>query len=132
MPKQLHDFTKGNILQQLIVFSGPIILANFLQSSYQFVDMLWVGNLLGDHSLGAVAISSTILFTTLSFCIGINNASLTILSQQKGRGDYDGLKRYLNGFVVVLGTLSIFLGTLGYLFSGELLSFMNTPLEMKR
>lgn len=132
MPKQLHDFTKGNILQQLIVFSGPIILANFLQSSYQFVDMLWVGNLLGDHSLGAVAISSTILFTTLSFCIGINNASLTILSQQKGRGDYDGLKRYLNGFVVVLGSLSIFLGSLGYFFSEELLNFMNTPLEMKR
>ena len=37
------DFTQGNIFKQLIVFSGPIILANFLQTSFQLVDSLWMG-----------------------------------------------------------------------------------------
>lgn len=46
------DFTYGNVFKQLVYFSGPIILANLLQISFQFVDSLWVGNLLGAKALG--------------------------------------------------------------------------------
>lgn len=129
MSKQ-HDFTEGNILRQLIFFSGPIILTNLLQTSYQVVDSLWIGNLLGATSLGAVAISSTIIFTVLSFVIGLNNAALAILSQQKGRGDEGGLKRYLNAFVVILAVMVLFLSVGGFAFSESLLKLMGTPIDM--
>ncbi|MGP4072948.1 MATE family efflux transporter [Piscibacillus sp. B03] len=130
MKKTQHDFTQGNILKQLVNFSGPLILASLLQTSYQFIDSLWVGNLLGDDALGSVAISSTIIFTLLAFAIGINNASLTILSQQKGRDDEEGLRRYLNGFVVVLTILALLMGTLGYIFAESLLTLLGTPSAM--
>src|SRR5699024_11946677 len=100
--RKQHDFTEGNILKQLIVFSGPIILANLLQTSYQVVDSLWIGNLLGAKALGAVAISGAIIFIVLSFVIGLNNAALTILSQQRGKGNVAGLKSFINDFVVIL------------------------------
>ncbi|MFB4168977.1 MATE family efflux transporter [Virgibacillus sp. JSM 102003] len=125
--KKQHDFTQGNILKQLIIFSGPIMLTNLLQTSYQFADSLWVGNLLGANALGSVAVSSTIIFTILSFVIGLNNAALTILSQQKGRNDDTGLKSYLNAFVVILVLLSVLLGTVGYLMAEELLKLLGTP-----
>lgn len=130
MKKTQHDFTQGNILKQLVTFSGPLILASLLQTSYQFIDSLWVGNLLGDDALGSVAISSTIIFTLLAFAIGINNASLTILSQQKGRDDEEGLRRYLNGFVVVLTVLALLMGTLGYIFAEAMLNLLGTPSAM--
>src|SRR5699024_1206400 len=76
---------------------------------------------------GAVAISSTIIFTVLSFVIGMNNAALTILSQQKGKQNQDGLKRYLNAFVVILMSLSLVLGGFGFIFSDQLLNLMGTP-----
>src|SRR5690606_37919459 len=101
-----HDLTEGNIIKQLFIFSGPIILTNLLQISYQFIDSLWVGNLIGANALGAVSIASTVLFTVLSFVIGLNNAALTILSQQKGRGSKSGLRRYLNAFVVLMSAMS--------------------------
>ncbi|MBP1970953.1 putative MATE family efflux protein [Virgibacillus natechei] len=129
MQKQ-HDFTEGNILRQLIVFSGPVMLTSLLQTSYQFADSLWVGNLLGADALGAVSISSMIIFTVLSFVIGLNNAALTILSQQKGQDNEAGLKRYLNAFVVILTVMSISLGTIGFLFSEQLLALMGTPDSM--
>lgn len=129
MGKQ-HDFTEGNIFRQLIVFSAPIILTNLLQTSYQIVDSLWVGNLLGAKSLGSVAISSSIILTVLSFVIGLNNAALAILSQQKGRGDEDGLKRYLNAFVVILAVMVLFLSVGGVVFSESLLSLLGTPADM--
>lgn len=114
-----YDFTEGNIFKQLIRFSWPIMFTNLLQTSYQLIDSLWVGNLLGATALGAVAVSGTILFTVLSFIIGLNNAALTILSQQKGKDNETGLKRYLNAFVVILTTIAIVLGAIGYFFQNS-------------
>ncbi|WP_067727946.1 MATE family efflux transporter [Oceanobacillus damuensis] len=128
--KKQHDFTQGNILRQLFIFSGPIILTNLLQTSYQFIDSLWVGNLLGANALGAIGVSSTIIFIVLSFIIGLNNAALTILSQQKGKDNEEGLKSYLNAFVVLLTTIAIILGPVGYLFSEQFLWLLGTPEEM--
>ncbi|HIV75865.1 MAG TPA: MATE family efflux transporter [Candidatus Pseudogracilibacillus intestinigallinarum] len=122
-----YDFTKGNIFKQLIFFSGPIILANILQTSYQVVDSLWIGNLLGADALGAVAVSGVIVFTLLSFVIGLNNAALTILSQQKGRGDEEGLKKYVNAFVVTLLFLSIIMAIIGVIFAEQMLQLLRTP-----
>ncbi len=129
LPKQ-YDFTDGQISKQLIMFSGPIMLTNLLQVSYQFIDSLWVGNLLGTNALGATTISSTVVVTVLSFIIGINNATLTILSQQRGRENDEGLKAYLNAFVVLLTSLAVLIGSAGFLFSGPILEFLNTPDEM--
>ncbi|WP_096272943.1 MATE family efflux transporter [Paucisalibacillus globulus] len=128
--KKQHDFTQGNIWRQLIVFSGPILLANLLQTSYQLIDSLWVGNLLGANALGAVAVSGTLIFTVLAFIIGLNNAALTILSQQKGRKNQDGLKRYLNAFVVLLTVMSVSLGVTGFVFAEQLLRLLGTPSEI--
>ncbi|GIQ68784.1 hypothetical protein XYCOK13_16080 [Xylanibacillus composti] len=125
-----HDFTQGGLWRQLVVFSLPIMATNLLQVSYQFVDSLWVGNLIGASALGAVAVSSVVIFTILSFIIGLNNAALTILSQQKGKKDESGLARYLNAFVVLMTLLSAALGLLGYVSADSLLRLLGTPADM--
>ncbi|TMW70758.1 MATE family efflux transporter [Alteribacter natronophilus] len=114
-------------MKKMILFSSPIFLTNMLQSSYQIIDSLWVGNLLGANALGAIAISGTVVFTILSFIIGLNTAALTVLSQQKGADDPEGLKDSLNAFVVVLGSLTIALGLTGFFLSGTILRWMGTP-----
>ena len=124
--KQL-DFTKGPIMRKMILFSWPIFLTNLLQSSYQLIDAIWVGNLLGPNALGALTISATVVFTILSFIIGLNGATLTVISQRRGADDEEGLKSSLNAFVFVLGTLALLLGLIGFLFSGHILRFMGTP-----
>src|SRR5690606_1493827 len=118
------------IWRQLLVFSGPILLTNLLQVSYQFIDSLWVGNLIGAEALGAVAVSSTVIFTVLSFIIGINNATLTILSQLKGKDDPEQLKNYVNAFIVILTSMAVALGILGFIFSENLLMLLGTPESM--
>lgn len=124
------DFTNGNIFKQLFFFSTPVMAANLLQVSYQFVDSLWVGNLLGANALGAVSIASTVILTVLSFILGINNAALTILSQQRESESTAGLKSYLNAFVVLLTCLSLLMGAAGYLYAEEMLKWLDTPTEM--
>lgn len=114
----------------MLVFSGPILLTNLLQTSYQFIDSLWVGNLLGATALGAIGVSGTILFTVLAFIIGLNNAALAILSQQKGVGGHEGIKRYLNAFVVLMTAIALFLGIIGYIFTVPMLNLLGTPESM--
>lgn len=125
-----QDFTTGSIWRQLLVFSMPILITNLLQTSYQFIDSLWVGNLLGANALGAVAISSTVIFTVLSFIIGVNNATLTVLSQLKGKGDQPRLTSFVNAFVVILSGMAIALGVAGFLFAKSILQFLGTPSAM--
>src|SRR5699024_11484222 len=99
-------------------------------TSYQFVDSLWVGNLLGANALGSVTVSSMIVFTVLSFVLGLNNAALTILSQQKGLGSEEGLKKYLNAFVVILTLMALILVISGSIFAAPLLRLLGTPKGM--
>lgn len=127
MKSSKNDFTTGPILKPLIIFSAPIMLANLLQTSFQIVDSLWVGNILGAEALGAVAIATTILVTILSFILGLNNAALTILSQQHGRKDDEGLKRYLNAFIVIMTLMSVVFAVIGYIFAESLLGIIGTP-----
>lgn len=127
MKSSKNDFTTGPILKPLIIFSAPIMLANLLQTSFQIVDSLWVGNILGAEALGAVAIATTILVTILSFILGLNNAALTILSQQHGRKDDEGLKRYLNAFIVIMTVVSVVFAVIGYIFAESLLGIIGTP-----
>ncbi len=127
MMSTAFDFTVGSIRKKMILYSLPVLFSNILQSSYQFVDSLWVGNLLGSDALGAVTVSTTISFAVLSFIIGINSATLTILSQQRGRKDHQGLVHSLNAFVFILGILTICLGFAGYFASSSILRLMGTP-----
>lgn len=129
--QQQHDFTKGNILKQLVYFSAPIMVTNLLQVSYQFTDSLWVGNLLGGNALGAIAVSSTIIFTLLSFIIGLNNTTLTILSQQKAKGNTDRLKTYVNAFIFTLTLLGVALGTIGVFAADVIIEWLQTPASMR-
>jgi putative MATE family efflux protein len=127
MASKSYDFTEGNILKQMIGYSLPILLTNLLQTSYQIIDSLWVGNLLGSDALASVSVSSTIVFTMLSFIIGMNGATLTILAQRKGAKDEEGIKESLNAFTVVFSLLSIGIGLLGYILSPYLLTLIQTP-----
>ena len=127
MASTQQDFTQGPLARQMFAFAWPLLLANLLQVSYQLIDSLWVGNLIGADALGAVSISSTVLFTVLSFVLGLNNAALTILSQQKGRKSEEGLKRYLNAFVVLMSIMSIVLGIVGIFIAEPVLRLLGTP-----
>lgn len=125
-----HDFTQGNIGKQLITFSVPIMLTNLLQLSYQFIDSLWVGNLIGADALGSVAVASTAINVALAFILGISTATLTILSQLRAKRDKEGLVRYLNAFVVLLVGLSLIAGFIGFAFAENILYLLNTPSSM--
>ncbi|WP_413375789.1 MATE family efflux transporter [Alkalihalobacillus sp. 1P02AB] len=122
-----EDFTQGSIYQKLYQFSLPMLLTNLLQVAMQLIDSLWVGNLLGSTAFGAVTIGITVLTVVLAFILGMNNATLTIFAQLRGKKDLDEIKSYLSTFVIILIVLSLAVGSLGYILIEPILILLNTP-----
>lgn len=123
----MKNFTEGSIPRQLGAFSLPIVISSLLQVSIQLINGLWVGNLLGSEAFGAVTVGTIVMMVVLAFVMGVNQATLTIFAQLRGRGDNAAIRAYLSAFVIILGLLSASIGILGYIFAEALLALLNTP-----
>lgn len=123
----MRNFTEGPLARQLAVFSLPIVLTNLLQVSMHLISGLWVGNLLGSHAFAAVTISTILIMMVLAFVMGVNQATLTIFGQLKGKGDSAAIRGYLSAFVIILGLLALGISVAGFVFANPLLALLNTP-----
>ena len=106
--KKYVDFTQGNIVRAIILFSIPLIMGELLQNLYNSVDALVVGNLIDQHALAAVTVCGMIANMVINFFNGMSVGSNIVVAKASGRGDTDRLcKAICAAFscAVVLGLL---------------------------
>lgn len=127
--KIVQDYTSGNVTKQLLKFTFPLFLGTLLQTLYNTVDMVVVGNVMGSAGISGVSIGGDFsnLFTIL--IIGFSTAAQIIISQFLGAGRMDKLKTFIGTFVTSLFLAGILLSLIGICFSKQLLNWMNTPEE---
>lgn len=123
----MKNFTEGSIARHLGRFSLPIVVSSLLQVSIQLINGLWVGNLLGSAAFGAVTVGTILMMVVFAFVMGVNQATLTIFAQLRGRGDTEAVHAYLSTFAIILVLLSALIGIAGYVFADALLALLNTP-----
>ena len=89
MTKTSHisDFTSGNITKQLVVFATPLLLSNLLQVVYIMVDMIVVGQVLGQVGLSAVSVGGDITHFMTFVGMGFAADGQVIISQLIGAGE---------------------------------------------
>ena len=88
--KEEQNLTTGSVPKKLIIFALPLLLANLLQSFYSIVDMLVVGNIVGETGLAAISNASMISFIINSICIGMTMGGAVLIAQYKGADDKKG------------------------------------------
>lgn len=117
------DFTKGNIPQQLMEFSTPLLLSSLLQMIYNMVDMIIVGQNCGSVGLAAVSVGSDLVNFFTFVAIGFSSAGQVIIAQYLGAGKKHVLSKFF-------ATMAVFMFTIALIFSGFSLVFLNTMLEL--
>jgi putative MATE family efflux protein len=122
-----RDLTVGSIPRHLLHFSLPMLAGNMLQSGYSIIDMMWVGNTVGEGGVGATAVSFPIMFILIGIAAGVTMATSVLVAQYYGAKSYDRVKKVIDNSVSICIVLSIFLTTCGILLSGALLRLMDTP-----
>lgn len=112
-------------------FVVPLILGSILQSMYSMADTAIVGKFIGDDALAAVG-ATGLTFTVIVSVVQAFMTGFAVTAGQKvGANDYDGLKRiYVNGFMLSV-CASVIAAVLGIVFNNQLMSLLNTPLELR-
>ncbi len=124
-----RDFTKGNIVWQLLMFTLPFMASNALQVLYSTIDMVIVGKYVGTPGLSAVSQSSQILSFATMVCLGFSNAGQVLISQALGAGKRKEINEIIGTlFGMILG-MGLFLSCAILLARQWIMSVMNIPAE---
>ena len=125
----IKDYTTGNPMKQLIIFSLPFIASNILQQAYSLADTIIVGRYLGSPGLTAASNASTIIMIFLLTCIGFCSAGQIIISQHIGAGNRDRLRTTIGTMMTFTLIMGIVFMIIPFIFARQLLVAMHVPEE---
>ncbi|MEE0955792.1 MAG: MATE family efflux transporter [Eubacterium sp.] len=91
-----HDFTSGGILKPMVRFTIPLILANYLQLTYNAVDSIIVGRFLGEGALAAVGTTNPLMTLLIMFLRGTSLGAGVLIGSLFGARKYDLLKKQIS------------------------------------
>lgn len=127
MKSTVQDMTTGNSMKLLARFFFPILIGNFFQQFYSFVDSVIVGKGIGDHALAAVGNTSSVHFLIFGFAIGLTGGLGICISQSFGAKDYKRMHREMAMAIFVCFAIGILMTTLGLLSMRSIFTFLKTP-----
>ena len=125
----IKDFTKGNITSQLIVFAWPLLLSNILQVVYSMVDMIVVGNVMGEVGISAVSVGGDVTNLLTFIGMGFASAGQILIARYIGAKQKEKIGRFVGTMSGFLMICAIIVSVLGIVFQEQMLSLMNTPSE---
>ena len=88
----IRDLTQGSVTRLLLIFAFPLLCSNLLQTVYNMVDMIVIGQFVGREGLSAVSIGGDVLHFLTFLVMGFSNAGQVILSQYIGAGNRDRIR----------------------------------------
>ena len=121
------DLLKGNILRVLIIFAIPLFISNLFQQLYNTVDIMIVGNYLGDTSLAAIGACAAIYELLIGFALGVGNGFSIVTARSYGANDENLVKKSVAGSLVIGSGITIIIMIISKLFLLPLLELLNTP-----
>lgn len=123
------DLTKGSALKNIITFSLPFLLANFLQTFYGMADLFIVGQYNGAPSISGVSIGSQIMHMITVMLVGIAMGSTVMIGRYVGERKEEEKRKTIGNTIVIFMILSVILTFILLFFIKPIVSIMSTPQE---
>ena len=115
------------IVTELVSFTLPLILSGLFQQLFSWVDAFIVGNVNGEAALAAIGATNSIYSLFVSLITGFTSGLSVLCAQMHGRGERERIRETLSSNVIVLTLVFLFISFAGLVFTGDLLSVMDTP-----
>ncbi|MBE5915676.1 MAG: MATE family efflux transporter [Pseudobutyrivibrio ruminis] len=123
------DLTKGNVFKTLLRFSFPFVISTFLQTAYNTIDMIIVGNVVGKEGLSALSVGTQLMELIALLCVGFSTAGQILVSQYVGANDKNNLKRVIGTLFDLMIFLALLMSIVGIIGCDSFLQWLNTPSE---
>lgn len=124
------NITTGNLLKNMTYLFIPILLTNLLNSIYNIVDGIWIGNLIGENGVSVITNSFPITLIISSISIGLSTAVSVCVAQYYGAKNEEKIKQIIGVsylFNTCIAIISVIILKLSLKFW---LTIMNTPEEV--
>ena len=124
------NITTGNLLKNMTYLFIPILLTNLLNSIYNIVDGIWIGNLIGKNGVSVITNSFPITLIISSISIGLSTAVSVCVAQYYGAQNEEKIKQIIGVsylFNTCIAIISVIILKLSLNFW---LTIMNTPEEV--
>lgn len=127
----MKDLTVGKVSHQIFQFAIPMLLANIFQQSYVIVDRIIIGNsYIGDAGNAALGNAFPIIFTLISFIIGISMGFNIIISQYFGAKQFEKVKLAVDTILVFLLVASAIISITGFFLSESIFRWVGLAPEI--
>ena len=123
------DLTKGSALKNIITFSLPFLLANFLQTFYGMADLFIVGQYNGAASLSGVSIGSQVMHMITVMLVGIAMGSTVMIGRYVGERKEEEKRMTVGNTIIIFMILSLIVTLILLFFINPIVSIMSTPVE---
>ncbi len=124
-----NNFTQGKIMKPLLLFTGPILLALFLQALYGGADLLVVGQFSDAANVSAVSVGSQLMSTITNVIISFSMGTTIYIGQKIGEGREEDCGKIIGTTIILFLSIGILLTLFVPLLSLNLAKWMNSPQE---
>jgi putative efflux protein, MATE family len=125
--RQLGD---GKILSLLFKFSIPAIIGMLVNSLYNIVDRIFIGNSAGTLGIAAITIGFPMMLVIIAFILLIGIGANSLVSIKLGEENKDESERILGNAFTLLILVSLAITILGLLFLEPMLKFFGASNEV--
>lgn len=122
--KEELNLVKGKVSSILIKLALPMIAANFAQTAYGLIDMIWVGSL-GSQAVSAVGTASFYLNLAAALATLITVGAGVKYAQYLGAKDQKNANIYLSSSIVLSVLLSLVYFITIFVLADKLIAFYN-------
>lgn len=123
------NLTEGPIMRTLLIFAIPIILSNLVQQLYSLVDVVVIGQFVGNVGTVGVNTGGEVADMLTPMAMGFSTAGQIYIAQLTGANDVTRVKRSIGTLLSFMMLLSIVLAVATVCLCDSILRLLNCPEE---
>ncbi len=120
----------GNVFKTMLTLSVPAVLGMVVIGLYNFMDAVFVGQMIGPVAMTAVKVSYpfTLINSGIATLIGVGSSS--VLSRAIGERDQETVDKIMGNLISFVSLLSVIVIVVGLIFTRQLLSLAGAEGEV--
>lgn len=124
-----RDLTSGPIMSSLMTFAMPIVITNLIQQLYSMVDLMIIGQFVGNVGTVGVNTGGEIADFLTPVATAFASAGQIYIAQLAGAKRYDDQKKAIGTFITLMMVFSLVFMVLTIALTNPILRMLNCPQE---
>jgi len=123
------DATSGSIWKGIVVYAIPLVIATLIQTCFNAIDLIVLGNMADSSAVASVGATSTIVALMVNAFIGIANGSKIVLSHQFGAKNRKQIKETVDTCMLTALAMGVGVAIIGVFLAPSMLDWTHCPAE---